>query len=105
MVLQQVFLQKKNKNITKELYKILLESEQEIPTWLQKEISYKKEYGSSSGNGFTKRGGKFNKFGSRDYRKKQTKTTFSNGYSQNENYYYKNKGTPVDKETKELSKW
>jgi len=39
--------------------------------WLQKEVSYKKE------NSFTKKG-KFNKFGSRDYRKNPSKKTFSN---------------------------
>jgi ATP-dependent RNA helicase DDX3X len=62
------FYNDKNKNIMKDLVKLLDQAEQEIPSWLIKEMEYtRKDFGKSG------RGGK-KQFGSRDYRNKSSKT-------------------------------
>eukprot|EP01080_Neovahlkampfia_damariscottae_P007110 gene7110-11273_t len=79
------FYNDKNKNIMKDLCKLLDQAEQEIPSWLSKELEYsRKDFGKG-------RGGKKN-FGSRDYRNKSSKTYSHNSSSDspthtNRSYY------------------
>jgi len=47
------FFTEKNKNIMRDLYKVLVEAEQEVPSWMEKEMSFqnKRDYYGSTGGG------------------------------------------------------
>jgi len=80
------FFTDKNKNILKDLYKLLKESEQEIPNWMEKELGRSGSYSSSSSYNKRGRGGK--SFGSRDYRdKKKSSYDYDNSYSSKKEEY------------------
>merc|ERR1711976_695449 len=56
------FFNDKNRNLTKDLVELILESSQELPSWLEALASDYRSYGGPS------RRGKKSNFGSRDYR-------------------------------------
>jgi superfamily II DNA/RNA helicase len=84
------FFTDKNRGIMKDLMKVLIEAEQEVPSWLEKELSSgRRDYGGSSSRGsYGHRGGNRgggNRFGGVDYRKKQ----YNDPKEQDDTYNYR----------------
>ena len=59
------FFNEKNRNLVKDLIELLVESNQELPSWLE---SMGLEHGGRYGGGGGRRGGKKGGFGGKDYR-------------------------------------
>ena len=57
------FFNDKNRNLTKDMVELIVESSQELPGWLESMASDYRSYGGPS-----RRGKKSSNFGSRDYR-------------------------------------
>ena len=61
------FFNDKNRNLTKELVELIVESNQELPSWLEAMALESRSYGGGGGGNRRGKGGR-NNFASRDYR-------------------------------------
>lgn len=75
------FFNDKNRNLTKDMVELIVESSQELPGWLESMASDYRSYGGPS-----RRGKKSSNFGSRDYRMENRGNSGGGGGGGNRNH-------------------